>query len=95
MFTCELKRKFVFFASFSFRKEKQRAACKDFSVLEKVYIGDTVQIFHEDLKIELSAKVVSFELDALFKRYKKVIFSNVKPKHGDTQRQYAKQQKEE
>lgn len=65
---------------------------KDFSVLEKVYIGDTVQIFHEDLKIELSTKVISYEFDALSKRYKKVILGNVNPKYGDTQRQYVKQQ---
>ena len=68
---------------------------KDFSVLEKVYIGDTVQIFHENLKIELSTKVISYEFDALSKRYKKVILGNVNPKYGDTQRQYVKQQKEE
>ena len=68
---------------------------KDFSVLEKVYIGDTVQIFHEDLKIELSTKVISYEFDALSQRYKKVILGNVNPKYGDTQRQYVKQQKEE
>ena len=65
---------------------------KDFSVLEKVYIGDTVQIFHEDLKIELSTKVISYEFDALSQRYKKVILGNVNPKYGDTQRQYVKQQ---
>ena len=68
---------------------------KDFSVLEKVYIGDTVQIFHENLKIELSTKVISYEFDALSRRYKKVILGNVNPKYGDTQRQYVKQQKEE
>jgi phage minor structural protein len=68
---------------------------KDFSVLEKVYIGDTVQIFHEDLKIELSTKVISYEFDALSQRYKKVILGNINPKYGDTQRQYVKQQKEE
>ena len=68
---------------------------KDFSVLEKVYIGDTVQIFHEDLKLELKTKVISYEFDALSQRYKKVILGNVNPKYGDTQRQYAKQQKEE
>lgn len=68
---------------------------KDFSVLEKVYIGDTVQIFHEDLKIELITKVISYEFDALSQRYKKVILGNVNPKYGDTQRQYVKQQKEE
>ena len=68
---------------------------KDFAILEKVYIGDTVQIFHEDLKLELSTKVISYEFDALSKRYIKVILGNVNPKYGDTQRQYVKQQKAE
>ena len=65
---------------------------KDFSVLEKVYIGDTVQIFHEDLKLELKTKVISYEFDALSQCYKKVILGNVNLKYGDTQRQYVKQQ---
>ena len=65
---------------------------KDFSVLEKVYIGDTVQIFHEDLKLELKTKVISYEFDALSQCYKKIILGNVNPKYGDTQRQYVKQQ---
>lgn len=54
-----------------------------------------MQIFHEDLKLELNTKVISYEFDVLSKRYNKVILGNVKPKYGDTQRQYAKQQKEE
>lgn len=68
---------------------------KDFSVLEKVYIGDVVGIFHEDLNIEISTKVISYEFDVLSKRYNKVILGNVNPKYGDTQRQYVKQQREE
>lgn len=68
---------------------------KDFAVLENVYLGDTVSIFHEDLNIELSAKVISYEFDALSKRYNKVILGNANPKYGDAQKQYVKQQKEE
>lgn len=68
---------------------------KDFSVLESVYLGDTVRIFHEDLNIELSAKVIEYEFDALSKRYNKVILGNANPKYGDAQKQYVKQQKEE
>ena len=64
---------------------------KDFAVLESVYLGDTVKIFHENLKLELSAKVISYEFDALSKRYNKVILGNANLKYGDTQRNYAKQ----
>ena len=68
---------------------------KDFAVLESVYLGDTVKIFHEDLNIELEAKVIEYEFDALSKRYNKVILGNANPKYGDAQKQYVKQQKAE
>ena len=64
---------------------------KDFAVLESVYLGDTVKIFHKNLKLELSAKVISYEFDTLSKRYNKVILGNANLKYGDTQRNYAKQ----
>ena len=68
---------------------------KDFAVLESVYLGDTVKIFHEDLNIELEAKVIEYEFDALSKRYNKVILGNANPKYGDAQKQYVKHQKAE
>ncbi|MBR1722505.1 MAG: phage tail protein, partial [Treponema sp.] len=49
---------------------------KDFAVLERVYLGDTVSIFHEDLDIELQAEVISYEFDALSERYIKVTLGN-------------------
>lgn len=68
---------------------------KDFAVLESVYLGDTVKIFHEDLNIELEAQVIEYEFDALSKRYNKVILGNANPKYGDTQKKYIEKQKEE
>lgn len=68
---------------------------KDFAVLESVYLGDTVKIFHEDLNIELEAQVIEYEFDALSKRYNKVILGNANPKYGDTQKKYVEKQKEE
>lgn len=68
---------------------------KDFAVLESVYLGDTVKIFHEDLDIELEAQVISYEFDALSKRYNKVVLGNANPKYGDTQRKYIEQVKKE
>lgn len=68
---------------------------KNFAVLESVYLGDTVKIFHEDLNIELEAQVIEYEFDALSKRYNKVILGNANPKYGDTQKKYVEKQKEE
>lgn len=68
---------------------------KDFAILESVYLGDTVSIFHEDLDIELTSKVINYEFDTLSKRYNKVVLGNANPKYGDTQKQYVKQQKAE
>ena len=68
---------------------------KDFAVLENVYLGDTVNIHHEQLNIELEAQVISYEFDALSKRYNKVTLGNANPKYGDTQRKYVEQVKKE
>ena len=61
---------------------------KDFSILETVYLGDSVSVYHEDLNIDLVTKVIGFEFDALSKRYNKVTLGNANPKYGDVQRQY-------
>lgn len=68
---------------------------KDYSILERVYLGDTIRVFHEDLSIELETKVIEYEFDALSKRYNKVILGNANPKYGDTQKKYVEKQKEE
>ncbi len=61
---------------------------KDFSILETVYLGDSVSVHHEDLNIDLVTKVIGYEFDALSKRYNKVTLGNANPKYGDVQRQY-------
>ena len=68
---------------------------KDFAVLESVYLGDTVKIFHEDLNIELETQIIEYEFNTLSKRYNKVILGNANPKYGDTQKKYVEKQKEE
>jgi phage minor structural protein len=50
---------------------------KNLAVLEKVFIGDTVHIYHEPLGLELSAKVVSYEYDCLLQKYSKVTLGSV------------------
>ncbi|HEX3015316.1 MAG TPA: phage tail spike protein, partial [Desulfobacteria bacterium] len=50
---------------------------KNLAVLEKVYLGDTVHIYHEPMKIELTAKVSSYDYDCLMQRYQKIILGCV------------------
>ena len=68
---------------------------KDLKILEHVYLGDTVNIFHEDLNITLEAEVISYEFDALSKRYIKVTVGNTNPRYGDTQKNYVEKQVKE
>ncbi len=68
---------------------------KDFLVLESVNLGDTVKIYHDAINIEMKSRVVSYEFDALSKRYTIVTLGSVQPKFGDTQRKYADSQVEE
>ena len=56
---------------------------KNFAVLESVYLGDTVKIFHEPMNINLSARVVGYEYDCLSSKYTKITIGNVSPKFGD------------
>lgn len=68
---------------------------KDFAMLERVYLGDTVRIYHEPMNINLTARVVNYEYDCLTAKYTKVTIGKAVPKFGNTQKQYAKSQKDE
>ena len=47
------------------------------------------------MNINLSARVVGYEYDCLSAKYTKITIGNVLPKFGDTQKQYAQNQKDE
>lgn len=68
---------------------------KDFKMLERVFLGDTIKIYHEGLKINLEARVISYEYDSLSEKYIRVTLGNAAPKFGNTQKQYAQSQKDE
>lgn len=68
---------------------------KDFKILERVFLGDTVKIYHEGLKINLEARVVSYEYNCLSRKYIKVTIGSAAVKFGNTQNQYAQSQKNE
>jgi len=64
-------------ASVNFIPLESTEEYKDLAVLERVYLGDTVHIFHEPLSIELTAKVVSYSYNCLTKKYINVTLGNV------------------
>ena len=46
---------------------------KDYAVLEKVYLGDVVTVTNKKMNFSKKAKVISYEYDAMLKRYKMCI----------------------
>lgn len=54
----------------------QTEVYKDFKELQKVYIGDTVTVIHEDDGINIEAKVISYEYNPLQERYLKIELGN-------------------
>lgn len=53
--------------------------------LEKVYLGDTVHVFHEPLGIALSAEAVSYEYDCISQRYNSITLGSVEQTIGTVQ----------
>lgn len=58
---------------------------KSLAVLEKVFIGDTVHVFHEPMGIELTSEVVSYEYNVLTQRYNSVTLGSVTQSVGSAQ----------
>lgn len=52
---------------------------KNYSVLESIYMGDTVTVKHSKLKIDLKCKVISIKKNDLTNRIEKVELGNFKP----------------
>lgn len=45
---------------------------KDLAVLEKVYLGDTIHVYHEPLGIQLDTEVTKYEYDCLLEQYNSI-----------------------
>lgn len=52
---------------------------KDVEVLESVYLGDTVTVYHPKLNINLKSRVVSYQYDAISQRYTSITLGSVLP----------------
>ena len=49
----------------------------DYAVLENIFLGDTVEVYHEDLDISVSTRCVSYEYDPKTDRYISITLGNV------------------
>ena len=52
---------------------------KNIEVLESVYLGDTVTVYHPKLNINLTSRVVSYQYDAISQRYLNITLGSVLP----------------
>ena len=49
----------------------------DYAVLENIFLGDTVEVYHEDLDVSVSTRCVSYEYDPKTDRYISITLGNV------------------
>lgn len=52
---------------------------KDYAVLEEVYLGDVVTVTNKKMNFSKKAKVISYEYDAMLKRYNKIELGDFLP----------------
>lgn len=57
----------------------QTAEYKQYSNLEKVFLGDTVTVFNQKMGFSKKAKVISYKFDPLLKRYKGMELGDFSP----------------
>lgn len=57
---------------------------RSLAALETVYLGDTVKVKHEGYGVNISARVVSYQYDALTQKYIKVVIGSAAPVLGES-----------
>ncbi|MCM3735606.1 phage tail protein [Bacillus cytotoxicus] len=66
-----------------FQELSQTEEYKDFAVLQRVYMGDTVTVKHVEDNIDLQAKVISYKYDPITEEYIGLILGNYKESFTD------------
>lgn len=66
-----------------FQELSQTEEYKDFAVMQRVYMGDTVTVQHLDEGIDVKAKVVSYKYDPLNDEYTDITLGNYKESFTD------------
>lgn len=61
-----------------FQELSQTEEYKDFAVLQRVYMGDTVTVQHEEDNIDIQAKVISYKYDPIMEEYISLLLGNYK-----------------
>ena len=56
---------------------------KNIQVLEKVYLGDTVTVIHEEENLNITARVISYKFDPLTKKYNEIEIGNYQKSFTD------------
>jgi phage minor structural protein len=56
---------------------------KNIQVLEKVYLGDTVNVIHEDENLDITARVISYKFNPLTKKYNEIEIGNYQKSFTD------------
>ena len=49
----------------------------DYAILENIFLGDTVEVYHEDLDVSVSTRCVSYEYDPKTDRYISITLGNI------------------
>ncbi|MFJ8453329.1 phage tail spike protein [Bacillus paramycoides] len=66
-----------------FQELSQTEEYKDFAVLQRVYMGDTVTVEHEEDNIDVQAKVNSYKYDPIKEEYIELVIGNFKESFTD------------
>ncbi|HDX9587586.1 TPA: phage tail protein [Bacillus pseudomycoides] len=62
----------------TFQELSQTEEYKDFAVLQRVYMGDTVTVQHGEDNIDIQAKVISYKYDPIIEEYISLTLGNYK-----------------
>ncbi|MEN1934965.1 phage tail spike protein [Paenibacillus sp. 102] len=66
-----------------FQELSQTEEYKDYAVLQRVWMGDTVTVKHIEDGIDIKAKVISYKYDPIKKEYKSITIGNYKKSFTD------------
>ncbi|EKS8371212.1 phage tail spike protein [Bacillus thuringiensis] len=66
-----------------FQELSQTEEYKDYQILQRVWMGDTVTVKHEEDGIDIQAKVIAYKYDPIQKEYSNVTIGNFKESFTD------------
>lgn len=61
-----------------FQELSQTEEYKDYAILQRVYLGDTVTVTHEEDNLNIQAKAISYKYDPIKKEYIEITLGNFK-----------------